>query len=192
MWWGRMKSSSLAGTTANRDSRKVAAQRTRVLHLARTLAPLLAQDLAPDTAGSKAIVLASLVVDTEEQFAATMDASTNRRALRVRTERALRDLPVLVREMPASSSREVVARFMTRVHFPETEWAAYAQGSGAIDQHAVERQVTIERLQQLQRSGVDISLLKEQLRLSPAERIEAMLRLRTFTKDLARAGCRSE
>jgi hypothetical protein len=47
------------------------------------------------------------------------------------------------------------------------------------------------RLRELEAQGVDLSLLAEQLRLTPTARIESMLRLRDLSAVLAAAGTRS-
>ena len=48
-----------------------------------------------------------------------------------------------------------------------------------------------QRLRELEAQGVDLSLLAEQLRLTPTARIESMLRLRELSAALAAAGSRS-
>ena len=45
-----------------------------------------------------------------------------------------------------------------------------------------------DRLRELEAQGVDVSLLAEQLRLSPTARIESMLRLREVCAVLVEAG----
>jgi hypothetical protein len=56
--------------------------------------------------------------------------------------------------------------------------------SGRIDE---ERRAG-DRLRELEAQGVDVSLLAEQIRLSPTARIESMLRLREVCAALVEAG----
>jgi hypothetical protein len=56
----------------------------------------------------------------------------------------------------------------------------------------VEERHTANRLRELEDQGVDVSLLVEQLRLTPTARIESMLRLRELCLALVEAGRRVE
>jgi hypothetical protein len=58
--------------------------------------------------------------------------------------------------------------------------------------HTLRREERWKRLRELEAEGVDLSLLAEQLRLSPTARIESMLRLNRLCTALVEASKRSE
>jgi len=59
---------------------------------------------------------------------------------------------------------------------------------GTVSGRIGEKRGADDRLRELEAQGVDISLLAEQLRLSPTARIESMLRLRELCAALVDAG----
>lgn len=71
---------------------------------------------------------------------------------------------------------------------------ARAERLATVGGHVAEEQAIEERLEQLREleaEGVDLSLLTEQLRLSPTARIESMLRLNELSAALVDAGMRA-
>ncbi|HEY8284765.1 MAG TPA: hypothetical protein VIJ28_10310 [Chloroflexota bacterium] len=165
------------------NHRKDAGLRVRVLGLAKRLAPLLEDDLAPDAAGTTALLWASLLVEAEEHDLQGKAARTIRRSRRSRTNRALPTLPILAREHPGIPARDLIARFLDRLP-PSTSWTPAVRAPRVMDER---RQASLASLHRLRQAGVDVSLLRTQLRLSPTQRLEAMLRLNAFTHDLVHA-----
>lgn len=145
----------------------------RVDRLAARLRAVLAADLAPDAAGSTALAMALLAMMAEAEAGPVGDAED---ALLGRIEL----LPAFVERERGSADDlpALVRRFVRGDPMQRAEQSDPATAARAA------RRV---RLRQLQRDGVDLSLLEATLAQTPLQRIATMERQLRFVQALQRA-----
>lgn len=148
----------------------------RAYLLAARLRPLLAADMAPDAAGSTAIAMALLAVMAESEALAAGD---NEDALLERIEL----LPAFVERERERGSGDDLPALVRR--FVQGE---FVQSADQSDPAAAARAARRVRLRELQRGGVDLSLIEATLAQTPLQRIANMERQLRFVQGLQRAG----
>ena len=149
----------------------------RAYLLAARLRPLLAADMAPDAVGSTAIAMALLAVMAESEALAAGD---NEDALLERIEL----LPAFVERERERGSGDDLPALVRRFVQGESVQSAADQSDPAAAARAARR----VRLRELQRGGVDLSLIEATLAQTPLQRIANMERQLRFVQALQRAG----
>ena len=149
----------------------------RAYLLAARLRPLLAADMAPDAVGSTAIAMALLAVMAESEALAAGD---NEDALLERIEL----LPAFVEREREQGSGDDLPALVRRFVRGESVQSAADQSDPAAAARAARR----VRLRELQRGGVDLSLIEATLAQTPLQRIANMERQLRFVQGLQRAG----
>lgn len=145
---------------------------TRVQLLAARLRRALAADLPPDAAGSKALALALLAVQTEDACGVSP----------VGADTLLNDvhlLPAFIEGGRDRGSTDDLATLVRRFVQGERVPAQPGEVSAVARRRA--------RLRALQREGVDLSLIEATLAQSPLQRIANMERQLMFVQQLQRA-----
>jgi hypothetical protein len=146
---------------------------TRVQHLVACLQPVLAADLPPDAAGSKALALALLAVQAEGELG---KAPGDDDMLLAQAHL----LPAFIegeRDRGRTDDLATLVRRFVRGGRPATE---SPQPASATAQRRA-------RLRELQREGVDLSLIQATLAQSPLQRIANMERQLRFVRQLQQA-----
>ena len=145
----------------------------RVQLLAARMRPVLAATLSPDAAGSKALALAFLVVQAESELdaiPASDDALIDQ----------MQGLPEFVEAEWDRGSMDDMATLVRRFVQGERPQLAPTQRTSAVAQRRV-------RLHELQRGGVDLSLIEMTLAQTPLQRIANMERQLRFVRRLQQA-----
>lgn len=148
----------------------------RVQQLAACLRPVLSANLPPDAAGSTAMAMALLSVQAEAEAGTE---GTSEDALLDQVEL----LPIFVeaeRERGSTDDLPTLVRRFVRGERARTE--SEPRDPAAIA--AAQRRI---RLRELQRGGVDLSLIEATLALSPMQRIANMERQLHFIQQLQEA-----
>ncbi len=152
---------------------------TRVQSFNARLQPMLRSELPPDAAGSKALVLALLAAQAEADVGGG-PADTPAR------EKLMRDIQLLpafiVQEEDRGSTDslpELVRRFVQGERLRATPILPGPHAAQAAGRHA--------RLRELQRWGVDLSLVENALAQTPAARIANMERQLVLVRQLQQA-----
>jgi len=145
----------------------------------RRLVPGCERLMAPDAAGTHAYLLAGLVAEAEPRQAEP----------RHDLERDLEQLPAFVAEHDGRSLRELVGRFLAgeRPSGPSAPIVAATTFSA----RPLDPAQTRLRLRQLAAAGVDLSLLRAQLALTPEGRVESMMALADTCRLLGEAAARA-
>jgi hypothetical protein len=146
---------------------------TRVQRLAARLQPVLTADLPPDAAGSKALALALLAVQAEGELATPLsdgDILLDQAHL----------LPAFIEGERDRGSADDLAMLVRRFVQGERPAAESTQPTSATAQRRA-------RLRELQREGVDLSLIEATLAQSPLQRIANMERQLRFVRQLQQA-----
>ena len=150
----------------------------RVKIFADRLRAVLAADLPPDAAGSKALVLALLAARTE---AAQAEAHVPNREDTLSQDIHL--LPAFMAWAQDRGSGDDVVTLVRRFVLGERAPSTWASPDPATNGAALRR----ARLRELQQWGVDLSLVETTLRQSPTERIVNMERQLRLVRELQRA-----
>ena len=131
--------------------------------------------MAPDAAGTHAYLLAGLVAEAEPRQA--------------ESRHDLEQLPAFVAEYDGRSLRELVGRFLAgeRPSRPSAPIVAATTFSA----RPLDPAQTRLRLRQLAAAGVDLSLLRAQLALTPEGRVESMMALADTCRLLGEAAARA-
>lgn len=132
--------------------------------------------MAPDAAGSQAFLLAALLVD---------GTSGDGELLGEDCSRDLEQLPAFVAEQYGRPVRELVRRFVSgeRPGLPPPAVVA----ATTFSHRPMDEAQTGLRLRELAATGVDISLLRSQLAMTPEGRIESMVALARASRALQEA-----
>jgi hypothetical protein len=150
---------------------------TRAQLLAGRLRPVLEAELSPDAAGSMAQVLALLAMRAE-----TADAEIRNPERHDTLERDIDRLPGFISWAQGCGGSDEVATLVRRFVTGER-----APADPAPDDHVSAASQRRARLRELQRWGVDLSLIEISLRQSPGERIANMERQLRLVRRLQQA-----
>jgi hypothetical protein len=146
---------------------------TRVQHLVACLQAVLAADLPPDAAGSKALALALLALQAEGELAmAPSDDDTLLAQVHL--------LPAFIEGELERGSTDDLPTLVRRFVRGERPVAKAARPASAAAQRRA-------RLRELQREGVDLSLVESTLAQSPTQRITNMEQQLRFVRQLQQA-----
>ena len=157
----------------------------RAYLLAARLRPLLAADMAPDAAGSKAIAMALLAVQAEAEAGTKNDDGSG--TMTVDEDALLERVHLLPAFVEAARERAGTHHLPTLVRrFVRCE--ALPPESEPLGPEAVAAAQRRARLRELQRGGVDLSLIEATLAQTPLQRIANMERQLRFVQALQRAG----
>lgn len=146
----------------------------------RRLLPGCERLMAPDAAGTHAYLLAGLVAEAEPHPAEP----------RCDLERGLEQLPAFVAEHGGWPLRELVGRFLAGER-PIVSSAPVVAATTFSDR-PLDLAQTHLRLRRLAAAGVDLSLLRAQLALTPEGCVESMLALADTCRLLREAAARTE
>lgn len=152
------------------------AERERLAAYLPRLRPGCERLMAPDAAGSQAFLLAALLVD---------GSSGDGELLGEECSRDLEQLPAFVAEQYGQPVRELVRRFLSgeRPGLPPPLVVA----ATTFSHRPMDEAQTRMRLRELTATGVDISLLRSQLAMTPERRIESMVALARASRALQEA-----
>ncbi|HVA90312.1 MAG TPA: hypothetical protein VNL71_10775 [Chloroflexota bacterium] len=145
----------------------------RAYRFAARLQPALSQSLPPDAASSKALALAWLAV----RFAAS-DSDV---------ERDIHLLPAFIEAEQGRGTREDLQELVRRFVQGARPRTTRADGEFSGKQPHDRAQRRQERLRELRRWGVDLSLVEAALARTPSERIHEMERQLAVVRQLQRA-----
>ena len=146
----------------------------------RRLLPGCERLMALDAAGTHAYLLAGLLAEADPHPAEP----------RRDRERDLEQLPTFVAEHDGWSLRELVARFLAGER--PTVSSGPIVAATTFSARPLDLAQTHLRLRQLAAAGVDLSLLRAQLALTPEGRVESMLALADTCRLLSEAAARTE
>ena len=156
----------------------------RAYLLGARMLPLLAADMAPDAAGSTAIAMALLAVQAEAE--AGMVTSGEGEAIPSGADALLERVHLLPAFVEAARERGGTHDLPTLVRrFVQGESVQSAADQS--DPAAAARAARRVRLRELQRGGVDLSLIEATLAQTPLQRITNMERQLRFVQALQRA-----
>jgi len=146
----------------------------------RRLLPGCERLMVPDAAGTHAYILAGLLAEAE------LHPAEPRRDL----ERDLEQLPAFVAEHDGWPLRELVDRFLAGER-PSLSSAPVVAAT-TFSARPLDLAQTHLRLRQLAAAGVDLSLLRAQMALTPEGRVESMLALADTCRLLREASALTE